>query len=99
MADSYNEALSNIRQYATEAQDAQESQMDVDVSSIETRLDSTLKELQDRVRQHQIALDKVLRHITALSLPKAQIFNIQRSYAQHLQVVSPQPHLPIHESA
>ena len=71
MADSYNEALSNIHQYATEAQDAQESQMDVDVSSAETRLDSTLKELQDRVKQQQIALDKVLRH--SYSLPKVQI--------------------------
>ena len=71
MADSYNEALSNIHQYATKAQDAQESQMDVDVSSIETRLDSTLKELQDRVKQQQIALDKVLRH--NYSPPKAQI--------------------------
>jgi len=98
MAGSYNEALSNIRQYATEAQDAQESQMDVDVSSAETRLDSTLKELQDRVKQQQIALDKVLRHIAALSSPKAQNFNIKRSYALHLQAVSPQPHLPIHES-
>ena len=73
MAGSYNEALSNIRQYATEAQDAQESQMDVDVSSVGARLDSTLKELQDCVKQQQIALDKVLRHITALSSPKAQI--------------------------
>ena len=98
MADSYNEALSNIRQYATEAQDAQESQMDVDVSGIETRLDSTLKELQDRVKQQKIALDKVPRHITALSLPKAQIFNIQCSYAPHLQAMSPRSHLPIHES-
>ncbi|OCL07919.1 hypothetical protein AOQ84DRAFT_294188 [Glonium stellatum] len=61
MADSYNEALSNIRKYATESQEAQGSQMDVDVdvSSIETRLDSTLKELQDRVKQQQTALDKL----------------------------------------
>ncbi|ORY03410.1 hypothetical protein BCR34DRAFT_492444 [Clohesyomyces aquaticus] len=51
--------LSNIRKYAAEARELQDELMDFDASTTETRLDQTLRELQSRVREQQVALDEL----------------------------------------
>ncbi|KAF2813756.1 uncharacterized protein BDZ99DRAFT_379836 [Mytilinidion resinicola] len=59
MASSNETAVKNIREYAVEAHERQQSQMDVDASDIETRLDATRRELEERVTQHRIALEEL----------------------------------------
>ncbi|KAF2470408.1 uncharacterized protein BDR25DRAFT_334451 [Lindgomyces ingoldianus] len=59
MAEPQNEVLSNIRQYAMDARELQDEQMDVDASDTETRLEQTLKQLQAQVQEQQAALEKL----------------------------------------
>jgi hypothetical protein len=59
MAQPQNETLVNIRQYATESRDLETVQMDFDASATEERLEQTVKELQARVREQQVALEEV----------------------------------------
>ncbi|OCK73414.1 hypothetical protein K432DRAFT_312856 [Lepidopterella palustris CBS 459.81] len=70
MASLGDDVISRIREYATETREAHEGEMDVDASDMETRLDHTLKELQERVKQQQIALEK-LRAASPISVPTA----------------------------
>jgi hypothetical protein len=71
MADSHDTAAKNIREYAAQVQERQDNQMDVDASTddIETRLDTTRKELEDRVEQHRTALEEVCWQRNPLSTP------------------------------
>lgn len=60
MPNNSQDYLSNISRYATEARTAQADQMEVDdQAAIETRLDQTVTELQDRLRLQQRALEEV----------------------------------------
>lgn len=69
MAQLHNDTLANIRQYATESRALQAVQMDLDASGTEARLGQTVKELQARVHEQQVALEEVRRQI------RAQIMN------------------------
>lgn len=59
MTQSQDDTLITIRQYATEARELQTVQMDFDASGTEARLEQTVKELQARVREQQVALEEV----------------------------------------
>jgi hypothetical protein len=59
MPQSQDDTLTTIRQYATESRELQTVQMDFDASSTEARLEQTVKELQARVREQQVALEEV----------------------------------------
>lgn len=57
-----NQTIEKIRQYANESKRLQEQEMDVDPpdeAALEARLDYTLRELQDRLRNQQEQLEKV----------------------------------------
>ncbi|KAF2786419.1 hypothetical protein K505DRAFT_259959 [Melanomma pulvis-pyrius CBS 109.77] len=58
MAQPQIDTLVNIRQYATESRELHAEQMDIDASSTEARLEHTVKELQARVREQQVALEE-----------------------------------------
>lgn len=59
MTQSQDNTLTAIRQYATESRELQAVQMDFDASGTEARLEQTVKELQARVREQQVALEEV----------------------------------------
>ena len=59
MAQSQDDTITTIRQYATELGELQTVQMDFDASGTEARLEQTVKELQTRVREQQAALEGV----------------------------------------
>lgn len=60
MDHSTDTVLPNIRQYALQARELQEEQMDVgDSSHTEARLERTIKELQAQVEHQKAALEKV----------------------------------------
>jgi hypothetical protein len=77
--DLYTQALEKIRQYATDARHIREQEMDVDVSNhaaLESRLDLTIRELQERLKGQQSQLERVGRNI---NFPSA-ITNVAVSY-------------------
>jgi uncharacterized protein YqgV (UPF0045/DUF77 family) len=81
MAQSQNETLACIQQYVTAARKLQDDPMDLDASATETRLEQTVKELQERVQEQQAALDRVrdiLYHndIMIDSVQAARIFEV-----------------------
>jgi hypothetical protein len=51
--------LEKIRHYANEVRSADENRMDLDLGDIESRLDQTIQQLQDRVKEQQLALEQV----------------------------------------
>jgi hypothetical protein len=66
-----SQVLEKIRQYATESRRVQEQKMDVDVSdqaALDTRLDRTIHELQERLKKQQSQLEKVGRDSLTLVL-------------------------------
>lgn len=58
MAQQQDSTLLNIREYVTKARELEDDTMDFDASSIEARLEDTVRELQARVREQQAALEK-----------------------------------------
>ena len=62
MAQSYNDTIARIRKSVAAARDLQRDViMDEDASSTETRLEQTVRELQARVDEQQVALEQVRR--------------------------------------
>lgn len=54
-----DDSIQRIRQYARDSRELHDASMDFDASATETRLEQTVRELQDRVREQQAALEKV----------------------------------------
>lgn len=63
MAQQQDETMQNIRQYAKHAHELHDDPMELDASNTEARLAQTVKELQARVEEQQIALQRV-RNLT-----------------------------------
>lgn len=63
MAPTEEEIIENIRKYAKQAHADQQSEMELDhdasLKMLDTRLDSTIEELQARVEEQREALDEV----------------------------------------
>ncbi len=77
MAVSYEEALSNIRQYADEAQAVQLSLMDVDDDDphlLKERLDRTVEALRERLQVQQSALERVAYTLALANAFSAECF-------------------------
>ena len=59
MAQQLDETMQNIRQYVKEAHELHDDPMELDASGTEARLTQTVKELQARVEEQQITLQRV----------------------------------------
>jgi biopolymer transport protein ExbB/TolQ len=59
MAHAHAETLSSIQQYAAEARELRDEQMDMDASGTEIRLDQTIHDLQRRIEEQRAALEAV----------------------------------------
>ncbi|KAF2641437.1 hypothetical protein P280DRAFT_398224 [Massarina eburnea CBS 473.64] len=70
MAQSQRETLARIEQYVTAARELQDDPMDLDASATEARLEQTVRELQERVRGQQAALEK-LRISSSINVEQA----------------------------
>lgn len=65
MDSQYEDSIQRIRQFARDSRELQDASMDFDASATETRLEQTVRELQDHVREQQAALEKVTHLIHA----------------------------------
>ncbi len=59
MAQEHDGHLEKIRTYSKMVHELSDDPMELDASSIETRLDQTVRELQRRVEEQQAALESV----------------------------------------
>lgn len=59
MAQTHDEILTRIRKHVADARAVQDDAMDFDASRTESRLEQTVKELQQRVQEQQAALETV----------------------------------------
>jgi uncharacterized ferritin-like protein (DUF455 family) len=76
MAEIDANVLEGIKEYAQQTKTAEDARMDVDPSDLEARLEETIRELQDRLREQEDALEKVRHQLgTAPAFAKSSDLN------------------------
>lgn len=66
MAHSPANIWSGIQEYATEAREVHDQQMELDASRTEAHLHQTIQDLHTRIEEQRAALEKARRHLLAL---------------------------------
>ncbi|KAF2743676.1 hypothetical protein M011DRAFT_450878 [Sporormia fimetaria CBS 119925] len=98
-----DETLARIRQYAAQARELQETQMDMDASATETRLESTIQELQNQVEQQKAALETSNTDLSsaayASSDPRTKLQQLHRLKHAYTRLTPTAPFLPSKGSA